>query len=496
MKIVQVLAGYTLGRADSVRKFMGKKKLKDLQKEREVFLNGCPAEGNKPGVDGAVKRGLDADVCNKLWDEMEKFGSYAFNKSHAAAYAHVSYQTAYLKCHYRPEFLTAVLNNRITNADEIKNYVTYAKEEKIDVLPPDINKSQTYFSVKDGKIRFGLAALKNVGISVIDLIIEERNRNGEYKSLADFLNRNDSSAHNKRCLESLILSGAFDCFGVKRSQLMQVYSSIVDRISSDRKRQATGQFSMFEDIALQQEDLNIDYPNIPEYDDQTKLKLEKEVAGVYMSGHPLSKHVDKLSKFSLTSDMLAVEPEEASSDEDDENKDTGINGLQDGEEITCGGIIVELKKVLSKKSNKEMAIAKLEDLYGTIDLMLFPNIYAKFKNDINVDSLVMIKGKLSIRDGERASVLIDSIEPLSDGVQEEKVVVEKPKTLYLKYDIQNVELHNDIYNLLSEYKGITPVVVRCATTNKVYKLNLWVDATGTLLDEVHAYVKDEFIKLQ
>ena len=496
MKIVQVLAGYTLGRADSVRKFMGKKKLKDLQKEREVFLNGCPAEGNKPAVDGAVKRGLDPDVCNKLWDEMEKFGSYAFNKSHAAAYAHVSYQTAYLKCHYRPEFLTAVLNNRITNADEIKNYVTYAKEEKIDVLPPDINKSQTYFSVKDGKIRFGLAALKNVGVSVIDLIIEERNRNGEYKSISDFLNRNDSSAHNKRCVESLILSGAFDCFGVKRSQLMQVYSSIIDRISSDRKRQATGQFSMFEDIALQQEDLRVEYPNIPEYDDQTKLKLEKEVAGVYMSGHPLSKYTDKLSNFSLTADMLVVEEEEVQSDEEDETKDNSINGLQDGEDVTCGGIVVELKKVLSKKSNKEMAIAKLEDLYGTIDLMLFPNVYSKYKGEINVDSLVKIKGKLSIRDGERASVLVDTIEPLSTEAKEEKVVVEKPKTLYLKYDIQNVELHNDIHNLLSEYKGITPVVVRCATTNQVYKLNLWVDATGTLLDELHAYIKDEFIKLQ
>ena len=495
MKIVQVLAGYTLGRADSVRKFMGKKKLKDLQKEREVFLNGCPAEGNKPAVDGAVKRGLDPDVCNKLWDEMEKFGSYAFNKSHAAAYAHVSYQTAYLKCHYRPEFLTAVLNNRITNSDEIKNYVTYAKEEKIDVLPPDINKSQTYFSVKDGKIRFGLAALKNVGVSVIDLIIEERNKNGEYKSIADFLNRNDSSAHNKRCLESLILSGAFDCFGVKRSQLMQVYSSIIDKISSDRKRQSSGQFSMFDDSSLKQDDLKVVYPNISEYDDQTKLKLEKEVAGVYMSGHPLSKYVDILSKFSLTSDMLSIETEEVPEDMDDENKEMSSTGLVDGEEVSCGGIVVELKKLLSKKSNKEMAIAKLEDLYGVIDLMLFPNVFAKYRDSFGVDSLVRIKGKLSVRDGERATVLVDTIEPLA--VETPRVQVEeKPKTLYLKYDVQDVELHNNIYSLLSEYKGATPVVVRCASTGRIYKFNLFVDASGTLLPELHAFIKDEFIKLQ
>ena len=496
MKIVQVLAGYTLGRADSVRKFMGKKKLKDLQKEREVFVNGCPAEGNKPAVDGAVKRGISAEVANKLWDEMEKFGAYAFNKSHAAAYAHVSYQTAYLKCHYEPEFLTAVLNNRITNADEIKNYVTFAKEEKIEVLPPDINKSFTYFTVKDGKIRFGLAALKNVGIGVIDAICEEREKNGEYKSIADFLNRNDSQAHNKRCVESLILSGAFDCFGVKRSQLMQVYSGIIDKISSDRKRQATGQFSMFEDVSLKQDDLKVDYPNISEYDDQAKLKLEKEVAGVYLSGHPLSKFVDKFSEFNFTADMIQVESEDSMEVEDDEVNHSNDNGLTDGLEVVCGGIVTEFKKLLSKRTNKEMAIAKMEDLYGQIDLMLFPNVYSKYKGQIDADSLIKVKGKLSIRDGERPSVLVDTIEPLAGENNQREEVQEKPKTLYLKYDLQNIELHENVYNLLSEYKGATPVIVRCASTNKIYKLNLFVDASGSLLTELHAYIKDEFIKLQ
>ena len=493
MKIVQVLAGYTLGRADSVRKFMGKKKLKDLQKEREVFLNGCPAEGNKPAVDGAVKRGLDPAVANKLWDEMEKFGSYAFNKSHAAAYAHVSYQTAYLKCHYEPEFLTAVLNNRITNSDEIKNYVTFAKEEKIEVLPPDINKSYTYFTVKDGKIRFGLAALKNVGIGVIDSIVEERDRNGEYKSIADFLNRNDSQAHNKRCVESLILSGAFDNLGVKRSQLMQVYSSIIDKISSDRKRQATGQFSMFEDESLKQDDLKVDYPNIPEYDDQTKLKLEKEVAGIYVSGHPLSNYIDKFSNFNLTADML-VEEEKVESDEADENAPVEINGLTDGMEVVCGGLVSEFKRLVSKKSGKEMAIVKIEDLYGTIDAMMFPNVFAKYKGQVGDDSLITVKGKLSIREGERPTVLIDTIENWS-AKSEEQVVAEKPKTLYLKYDLQNVELHENIYNLLSTYKGSTPVIVKCETMGKSYRLNIFVDPQTSLLDELHAYVKDEFIKL-
>jgi len=494
MKIVQVLAGYTLGRADSVRKFMGKKKLKDLQKEREVFLNGCPADGNKPAVDGAVKRGLDPAVANKLWDEMEKFGSYAFNKSHAAAYAHVSYQTAYLKCHYRPEFLTAVLNNRITNSDEIKNYITYAKEEKIEVLPPDINKSFTYFTVKDGKIRFGLAALKNVGISVIDMIVEEREKNGDYKSIADFLSRNDSQVHNKRCIESLILSGAFDVFGVKRSQLMQVYSGIIDKISSDRKRQATGQFSMFEDDCFKQEDLKVDYPNISEYDDQTKLKLEKEVAGIYVSGHPLSNYIDKFAGFTLTGDML-MEGESVETTEDQEDAQVLSNGLQDGMEVVCGGLVAEFKKLVSKKSGKEMAIVKLEDLYGGIDAMMFPNVYAKYKGQIGADSLVTIKGKLSIREGESPTVLVDTVENWTATKSSDDKPVEKPKTLYLKYDLQNVGLHDDVYSLLSEYPGSTPVIVKCETLGKSYKLNIFVNPQESLLQELHAYVKDEFIKL-
>ena len=399
-----------------------------------------------------------------------------------------------MKCHYEPEFLTAVLNNRITNSDEIKNYVTFAKEEKIEVLPPDINKSYTYFTVKDGKIRFGLAALKNVGIGVIDAIIEERDRNGEYTSIADFLNRNDSQAHNKRCVESLILSGAFDSFNVKRSQLMQVYSGIIDKISSDRKRQATGQFSMFEDDSLKQEDLKVDYPNISEYDDQTKLKLEKEVAGIYVSGHPLSNYIDKFSNYNLTADMLAEE-DQVESDDSDENAQVSTNGLTDGMEVVCGGLITELKRLVSKKSGKEMAILKVEDLYGTIDMMMFPNIFAKYKNDIAQDALVTIKGKLSIREGERPTVLVDSIENWLTNNKTEEKVVEKPKTLYLKYNLQDPGLHDKIYNLLCEYKGSTPVIVKCETLGKSYKLNVFVDPEGTLLDELHAYVKDEFIKL-
>ena len=204
MRIVQDMAGYTLGQADMVRRMMGKKKVDAMRAEKQVFLFGKPAENGKPAIEGAVKRGVPEDVASNIWSQMESFASYAFNKSHAAAYSLITYQTAYLKCYYEPEFLTSVLNNRITSSDEIKNYVTYAKSEKIEVLPPDINKSKTYFSVKDKKIRFGLAALKNVGVGMVDEIIAEREKNGEYKNLQDFIKRMNSQALNKRCLESMI----------------------------------------------------------------------------------------------------------------------------------------------------------------------------------------------------------------------------------------------------------------------------------------------------
>ena len=494
MKIVQELAGYTLGRADSVRKMMGKKKLKDLQAEREVFLNGCPSINGKPAVDGVLKRGLDKDVANKLWDEMEKFGSYAFNKSHAAAYAHVTYQTAYLKTYYEPEFLTSVLNNRITNIDEIKNYVTYAKSEKINILPPDINKSETMFSCnKNGEIRFGLAALKGVGINVIDTIIAERNANGEFKSIVDFVNRFDSTVLNKRCLESLILSGAFDCFKVKRSQLMQVYATLLDRANNDRKNRALGQFSLFDSVLKTDVVNNITYPNIPEFDEQTKLKLEKEVVGVYISGHPLSNYTHKFKEFNLTADMLEVDENEEEQPDDNEQEDVVYEGLTDGMEVTCGGIIVEIKKLLSKRDKKEMAFAKVEDLYGVIELMFFPQAYTKFKSKLTYDSLVTIHGKLSIRSGEKPVVMVDNVIPWDlnqNGGEENKI-----STLYLKYDVSNIALHDDIYKTLKNYVGVSPVVV-VDLNNKPFKLNIKVNPSSFLLNELHAYLPDEFIKLK
>ncbi len=498
MKIVQVLAGYTLGRADSVRKMMGKKKLKDLQLEREVFLNGCEPANGKAGVEGAVKRGLDPDVANKLWDEMEKFGSYAFNKSHAAAYAHVTYQTAYLKCHYEAEFLTSVLNNRITNSDEIKNYITYAKEEKIEVLPPNINLSETYFMVKDNKIRFGLAALKNVGVNVVDQIVSERKLNGDYKDLNDFVNRLDTTLLNKRCVESMILSGAFDCFGVKRSQMMRVYPQIIEKVVSDRKKQATGQFSLFGDLLKDDKTNIIAMPNIPEYDDQTKLKLEKEVVGIYISGHPLGNYIGEFKKFNFNGGMLQVEDRDED-DEDNNDVEAKYDGLTDNMDVTCGGIITELKKVYSKKDGSEMVILKVEDLYGSFDCMLFGRTYQKLKPLLEIDKIVRIKGKLSIND-RGVCVRVENLEEIT--MDKEIKAVEQPKeekkviqTLYLMYDLTDEKLSKEILSLLNHYPGESPVVVKCSKQQKAFKLNIKVNPKGFLINELHAYIEDDFIKV-
>ncbi len=494
MKIVQDMAGYTLGQADMVRRMMGKKDVVGMAKEKDVFLYGKPAMDGKPAIDGAIKRGVPQEAAETVWNEMKSFAEYAFNKSHAAAYSLITYQTAYLKCYYEPEFITAVLNNRISNSDEIKNYVTYAKEEGIEVIPPDINQSFTMFSVIDKKIRFGLAALKGVGVSVIDTIVHEREQNGEFTSFENFVNRFDGAVLNKRTLESLILSGAFDSLGVYRSQLMRVYPNLIDRANTDRKTKASGQFSMFDTLLKDDEINQVIYPNIPEFDNQTKLKLEKEVVGVYISGHPLSNYKHTFSSFSLTSDMI-LQQEESEFQTEDEEQEIDY-GVTDGQEVSCGGLIVEVRKLYTKKDNKEMAFVKVEDLYGTLEVMFYSTAYAKFKSLLEADKLIKISGKISIRDGEKPNVIAQKAELWVTENATQAAEEEKPKTLYLKYDLTNDKLSGEIKKVLSAYPGNASVVVKCTTQNKPFKLPVLINPNSFVMNELHAYLADENIVLK
>ncbi len=481
MKIFQVMGGYSMGQADNVRRIMGKKKVEKMPIEKKKFIEGWEDPTGRASIPGALKLGVSKEVAEQVFSEMESFAQYAFNKSHAAAYAHLSYQTAYLKCYHEIEFLCSVLNNRITNSDEIKKYVTYVKEEGFEVLPPDINKSQTYFSVENGNLRFGLAAIKNVGISLIESIIEERNNNGPFKDFMDFIKRVDSQARNKRCLESLILSGAFDCFNVYRSQLMNVYETAVARVNQDTKKQATNQISIFEfsssDSMIEDK---IEYPNIKEFNKDSLLKFEKEVVGIYLSGHPLDDFIDKYKSFNLTSNMLEVKENEEILEDDEINNVSYDESIKNDMKVICGGLISDVRKTVTKNGNKEMGFAKLEDLYGTIDLTVFPGPYKSLKNLLNEDTMATIKGKLNIREGEKPTVLVDEIIPW----KQQKEVKDKKEKLYLKFDTTNIQLYNVITGIINSYPGNSEVLVRCCETGKAFKLNKDVSISQHLLGEL------------
>ena len=486
MKIFQVMGGYNMGQADNVRRIMGKKKVEKMPAEKKKFIEGWEDPKGISPIPGALKLGVSREVAEQVFSEMESFAQYAFNKSHAAAYAHLSYQTAYLKCYYEIYFLTSVLNNRITNSDDIKKYVTYIKSEGFEVLPPDINKSETFFSVENGNLRFGLAAIKNVGVAVIDSIIAERTANGEFKNFEDFIKRVDSAVHNKRCLESLILAGAFDCFGVYRSQLIAVYETAVARETNERKKRASGQFSLFDTLLDQSSSLqdDLEYPKIKEYTKDAKLKFEKEVVGIYISGNPLDEYLDKYKDISLTSNKLQpVESDEISSEDNVEDVRYS-DDLQNDMKISCGGILEDCKKIITKNGNKEMGHAVIEDPYGTIDILFFPDAYRKFKQIFIDDTLVTIKGRLSLRDGEKPTVIVEEMIPWKKNEQHQKVEDEPLKKLYLKFDTTNIILYNRIVSILSDYPGESEVIVRCTSTGNAFKMNKTVSISMILQTEL------------
>lgn len=495
MKIFQVMAGFSLGGADNVRRIMSKKKPEKLPPEKKKFIYGWKDPlGQKKDIPGALALGHDEKVAEKVFDQMAKFAGYAFNKSHAAAYAYVSYQTGYLKAHYEVEYLTAVLNNRITNIDAVKKYTNYARKEGFKILPPDINKSVTLFKVEDGNIRFGLGALRNVGTGLIDKIVEERSANGPFKSFEDFVRRVNSNTLNKKSLESLILSGAFTSFGIYRSQLMDVYPTYLEMVANDRKSKAQGQFSMFDTFEeVTQKVNNITLPNIREYNKDALLKFEKAYVGIYLSGHPLDDYLKKYDSFNFTSDMIAdmkVDLSEMQNDDYEEGVYAGDfeeedkeSQVKDGQQVACGGIIVGVKKMNTKSGN--MAILTIEDINGTFDVMIFNKGYMKYRDLLMEDNLVTIRGKLSIRDGKSPVVIAEAIIPW------EKKTEEEPKRenqkLYLRFNTQNEEVYNNVKKITASYPGQTQVIIKCSASNKAFSFNTKV--------EINNYLKNELIGL-
>ena len=403
MQIVRDLAGYSLGRADLVRRAMGKKKLDVMAKEREYFINGKLDENGNIEIPGCVRNGIDEKSANKIFDEMAEFAKYAFNKSHAAAYAVVSYRTAYLKAYYPEELLAATLNSFLGNLDKVPDYIDECKRLNIEILKPDINKSYTKFTVDNGKIRFGLGSIKNVGIAAVDSIVKEREENGEFKDFTSFCERMRNEAVNKKCIESLIKSGAFDGLDKTRSTLIASFENIIDTIQDSSKKMLKGQVTMF-DLNPEDEkmsDMKYTYTELKEYSDKELLSMEKEMLGIYISGHPLEEirqEIEKQTNINTMKMRLLHEEEQINN----------VTNLKDGQMVKFAGIISSIKKKYTK-NNKIMVFLTVEDLYGQAEIIVFENCYEQALNILLQDQVVLIEGRLSIREDEDTKIVANRI---------------------------------------------------------------------------------------
>ncbi|MBQ8657860.1 MAG: DNA polymerase III subunit alpha [Clostridia bacterium] len=412
MQIFQQLAGYSLGQADLVRRAMAKKKKKELMEQKDKFIYGDP----ESGITGCASLGIPAEVAAKIFADMESFASYAFNKSHAAAYAVVAYRTAYLKHFYRKEFLAGILNDRIDKIEEISKYIMYMKEKNIDVLPPDINKSKAIFWVEGNGLRIGLGALRGVGQDAIAAVIEEREKNGLFKDFADFIVR-CAKFVNKRIVESLIYAGAFDGFGIFRSQAAAVYEDVMAKVNARDKQKAGAQISLFGEI-LEEQAIEVVFPNIPEYETMEKLSKEKSVLGVYVSGHPFEKFMPYFKDVSFHCGMLNEFTE------DEETGEKTYSEVKDGQQVTMGGMISAYKK-LQTRSGGIMAFVTVEDLFGTVECVCFPKVYDKIKSFLAADKVVSVSGKISISEDKAPAIIVDRMTEFSLEEKSEQSAAQK-----------------------------------------------------------------------
>ena len=519
MQIVRDLAGYSYGRSDLVRRAMAKKKHKVMAQEREYFIHGKLNDDGTIDVPGCVRNGVPEEVASHLYDEMTAFASYAFNKSHAAAYAVVCIETAWLKRYHPVPFMAAILNSVYGNPAKIAAYIQYCRSRSIAILPPDVNRSQWKFTVAkapDGQlgILFGLGAVKTVGQGAVDAIIRER-KHGAYRDIFDFCRRIDTSECNKRVVESLIKAGAFDGMGGNRPQLMAVFESAMDANSSLRKQTVDGQISLF-DMAfggapLVQE--NHTLPNLPDYPLRQRLALEKEIAGVYITGHPLDDYRDVLGKLPFsTADLDGLE----------EREDRGLS--LDGQIVDMGGILTEVKGKATKKG-AYMGFITLEDLTGQIECLVFPKVYERYQGMMAVDDLVVLHGRLSIREEEAPKLLVEKLIPLEAWHPEEsapaapmgqstarpvpppkrhaseapkltdaQAAAKAPRKLYLRLNRPQMDAAS---SALSLYPGSVPVYLHLPAE----KMTLlapktgWCDASDGCLNRLNALLGAENVKL-
>ena len=424
MQIVRDLAGYTLGRSDLVRRAMSKKKASVMAKERQNFVYGNEAEG----VPGCIAKGISEEIANKIYDEMTDFAKYAFNKSHAAAYAVVSYQTAYLKYYYPVEFMAALMTSVVEMPNKVAEYISVCRQMGIGILPPDINRGTYGFSVDNGSIRYALSAIKSIGRPVIEAIVREREEHGEYNSFKNFIERNIGQI-NKRVVENLIKAGAVDCLEGNRHQKMTVYSRILDSVNQDKKHTMAGQLSLFDIVSEEdKKEFEIRMPALAEYPTDVILGFEKDVLGIYLSGHPLEEYQNMMGKIisSRTSDF---QPDE----------ETGRPRVVDGQKVIVGGMVVD-KTVKYTKNNKVMAFITLEDLVGTVEVVVFPRDYEKSQKYLEEDNKIFIQGRVSAEDDKPSKLILEKVRSFDDVPKELWIQFENME----EYTLRSAELMKDL----------------------------------------------------
>ena len=436
MQIVQALAGYSLGRADLLRRAMSKKKAAVMEKERESFVYGNPEDG----VPGCVNNGISEKIANKIYDEMIDFAKYAFNKSHAAAYAVVSYQTAWMKYYYPVEFMAALMTSCIDNPGKVAEYILNSRQMGISILPPDVNQSEGIFTVEGKSIRYGMSAIKGIGKPVMEAVTREREENGSFVSLQDFAGRMTGKEINKKTVENFIKSGAFDSLGATRKQMMQIYISVLDAAAQERKNSLTGQMSLFDFVdAETKHSYEIPLPNVGEYGKEEKLAFEKEVLGIYISGHPLEEQEECWRKniTAVTTDFL---PDE----------ETGFPKVVDGAKVIVGGMITD-KKIKYTKNNKTMAFLTLEDLLGTLEIVVFPRDYERNAALMQEDAKVFIQGRVSAEDDKASKLICEKMYAFAD----------MPRELWIQFPDKAAYEQEvaELYRILAASDGSDQVVL-------------------------------------
>lgn len=447
MQIVQDLAGYTMGQADNIRRAMSKKKQYVIDAERQNFVYGNVEQGIK----GCIANGISEAAANQIYDSMVDFAKYAFNKSHAAAYAVVAYQTAYLKYYYPVEFMAALMTSVIDNTKKVSEYIYSCRQMGIQVLPPDINEGEGVFSAVNGNIRYGMYAIKSIGRPVVDLLLEERAANGSYKTLQSFLERVSSREVNKRAVENLIKAGACDGLDGNRQQMMNIYAIVMDNLANEKKKSMSGQMTLF-DFAAEEDkaDYEIKLPNLPEYDKEIRLGFEKEVLGIYLSGHPLEDYEEKWRKnISATTADFALDEE------------TNEVKVKDNEVVMVGGMITE-KTIKYTKNNKTMAFITLEDLLGTVEVIIFPKDYDKYHHLLNEDEKVFIRGRANVEEDKNGKIICEQIYSFDDTRRE----------LWLQFETKEAfeAVEQQLYGMLHDSDGKDTVVIYISSIKAMKKL--------------------------